>query len=143
MQPAMFETLERRSLLSSAHFINGPTFTDQGTTLKATGSIAGLGNGDVTVLLNAQVTATIICTNPSGNVAPGQTSNVNVSGQQTITDVKNGRINFSVTTIAPTAPAKSCPNNKWTASVTNVNFSSATLTIEQGGQVVLTASTTF
>jgi len=139
----MFEALERRSLLSSAHFVTGPTFTDQGTTLKATGSVAGLGNGDVTVTLNATGTATVLCTNPGGNIAPGQTQNVNVSGQQTITDVKNGRVTFSVTTIAPTAPKNACPNGKWTASVTNVNFSSATLIVQQGGQTVLTASQTF
>ena len=95
------------------------------------------------MLLNAQGTATIICTNPAGKVAPGQTRDVNVSGSQTITGVKNGRVNFSVTTIAPTAPANACPNRKWTAAVTNVDLSSATLIVEQGGEDVLTVTETF
>jgi hypothetical protein len=138
----VIETLEGRQLLSSPHYVVGPTFTDNGTTLTASGSVAGLGNEDVTVLLNAQGTATIICTNPAGNVAPGQTKDVNVSGSQTITDVKNGRVNFSVTTIAPTAPADACPNRKWTASVTNVDFNTATLIVQQGGETVLTSTTT-
>jgi hypothetical protein len=137
----MFECLEDRKLMASPHFVVGPTFTDNGTTLTSTGSVAGLGNEDVTVLLSATGTATIIGVNPAGKVAPGQNREVNVSGSQTITDVKNGRVNFSVTTIAPTAPADALPNPKWTPIVTDVDFSSATLTVEQGGEVVLTETT--
>lgn len=122
---------------ASPHFVKGPTLTDNGNTLTATGSIAGLGNEDVTVTLDATGTATIICTNPAGNVAPGQTRTVDVIGEQTITDVKNGRVNFNVTTLEPTAPQDACPNRKWTPSITDVNFTDATLTVEQGGAVVL------
>ena len=138
MQSAMIQGLEGRILFASPHFVEGPTFSDNGTTLTATGSVAGLGNEDVTVAVAAKGTATIVCRNPAGKVAPGQTRNVNVSGQQTLTDVKNGRVNFSVTTVAPTAPADACPNRKWTATVTNVNFSEASVTVSQGGEVVLT-----
>src|SRR5688572_19574520 len=137
---AFAEGLESRRLMASPHFVVGPIFTDQGSTLNASGSVAGLGNEDVTVLLNAQGTATIICTNPGGNVAPGQTKDVNVSGSQTITDVKNGRVNFKV---APEAPADACPNRQWTPSVTNVDFNSATLIVQQGGEDVLTVTETF
>ena len=140
---AFAEGLESRRLMASPHFVVGPIFTDQGSTLNASGSVAGLGNEDVTVLLTAQGTATIICSNPAGNVAPGQTRDVDVSGSQTITDVKNGRVNFNVTTIAPTAPADACPNGKWTAAVTNVDFNSATLIVQQGGEDVLTVTETF
>ena len=129
--------LESRRLMANPHFVVDPVFTDRGTTLTASGSVAGLGNEDVTVVLNAQGTATIVCRNPAGHVAPGQTRDVDVSGSQTITDVKNGRVNFSVTTVAPTAPADACPNAKWTAAVTDVQFNSATLIIAQGGQQVL------
>jgi len=137
------ESLESRLCMSSPHYVVGPTFTDNGTTLSASGSVAGLGNEDVTVLLNAQGTATIICFNPAGKVAPGQTKDVNVSGSQTITDVKNGRVNFNVTTAEPVAPADSCPNPKWTPQVTDVNFNSATLIVQQGGETVLTSTQTF
>jgi hypothetical protein len=137
------ESLESRLCLSNPHYVVGPTFTDNGTTLTASGSVAGLGNEDVTVILRAQGSATIICMNPAGKVAPGQTRPVNVSGTQTITDVKNGRVNFNVTTAAPTAPADACPNKKWTATVTNVKFNSATLIVQQGGETVLTSTQTF
>jgi hypothetical protein len=140
---AFAEGLESRRLLASPHFVVGPVFTDQGSTLNASGSVAGLGNEDVTVILNAQGTATLICTNPGGNVAPGQTRDVNVSGSQTITDVKNGRVNFNVTTVAPEAPADACPNPQWTPSVTDVDFNSATLIVQQGGEDVLTVTETF
>jgi hypothetical protein len=143
MTHKMFETLEDRLCLASPHYVVGPTFTDNGNTLSASGSVAGLGNEDVIVTLNAQGTATIICVNPAGKVAPGQTRDVDVSGSQEITDVKNGRVNFNVTTAAPTAPADACPNPKWTPSVTNVDFNSATLIVEQGGEVVLTSTETF
>jgi hypothetical protein len=122
---------------------SAPCSPDNGTTLSASGSVAGLGNDDVTVLLNARGTGTIVCTNPAGNVAPGQTRDVNVSGSQTITDVKNGRVNFNVTTAEPVAPPDACPNPKWTARVTNVDFNSATLIVQQGGETVLTSTKTF
>jgi len=139
----VLESLESRLCLSSPHYVVGPTFTDNGTTLTASGSVAGLGNEDVTVLLNASGTGTIVCTNPAGHVAPGQTSDVNVSGSQTITDVKNGRVDFNVTTAQPVAPPDACPNPKWTAKVTNVDFNTATLIVQQGGQTVLTSTQTF
>src|SRR5688572_6373887 len=143
MTQSMIESLEGRICLASPHFVVGPTFTDNGTTLSASGSVAGLGNEDVTVVLNAQGTATIICTNPAGKVAPGQTRDVDVTGSQTITDVKNGRVNFNVTTVAPRAPADACPNPKWTARVTNVDFNSATLIVQQAGEDVLTVTEDF
>ena len=133
----MFQDLEDRRLMSSPHYVVGPTFTDNGTTLTATGSVAGLGNEDVTVTLDATGTAKIIGVNPAGKVAPGQSKVVNVSGATTITDVKNGRVDFSVTTIEAEAPTDALPNPKWTAVITDVDFSSATLSVEQGGEVVL------
>ena len=62
---------------------------------------------------------------------------MNVSGSQTITNVKNGRVNLNVTTAASRAPADACPNKKWTATVTNVDFQSATLIVQQGRETVL------
>jgi hypothetical protein len=59
---------------------------------------------------------------------------VSASGSQRIDDPKNGRINFNVKTLAPedpTAAEAGCPNRKWTANITNVNFTSATLEIFQ------------
>lgn len=131
------------ALAANVHFKNGPTFTDQGTTLQATGALAGLGNKDVTITLTAMGTASdITCTNKGGNVAPGQNKpRVTTIGQQSIpvTEVKNGNVSFDVSTAQPFVTAKQagCPNNNWTATVNDVEFTSATITVTQAGKVVL------
>jgi hypothetical protein len=117
-------------------FHSGPTFTDQGTTLNVTGNVSGLGGQDLTATISATGVGDVTCTNPAGNVAPGQATTVNASGTQSGIEVKNGRATFNVTTAEPTAPTNACPNRKWTATITDVDFSSATLTLRQGGQIV-------
>ena len=123
---------------ANPHFIGKVKFSDQGTTLNATGSIAGLGNEDITVVLDATGTALISCRNPGGNIAPGQNKEVDVSGSQENIQVKNGRANFNVTTLEPTLdPAEVCPNAQWTPILRDVRFSSATITVFQDGEQVL------
>jgi hypothetical protein len=119
-------------------FHSGPTFTDLGTTLRVTGNVSGLGNGDLTAQITATGLADVTCTNPAGNVAPGQRTSVTTSGTQSGIEVKNGRATFDVTTAepGPLDPAVVCPNSKWTATITDVDFTSATLTLIQGGQVI-------
>ena len=133
------------AIAANPHFIGTPTLTDNGTTLTATGTIAGLGNQDIDVVLTATGRATVTCKNPAGHVAPGQTKNVTVTGSDSDIEVKNGKATFSVTTNEPVAPQNACPNRKWTATVTNVNFTSATLTVFQpsgSNHVVLTKTFT-
>jgi len=129
---------------ASVHFKGGsPTFSDQGTTLKTCFSLAGLGNGDVTITVTTTGTATTLCTNQGGNTAPGQNKTpVKPSGQATIpsTDIKNGNLTACVTTEppkAPTATEAGCPNSNWSTSLTDVQFATATITVSQGGQTVL------
>ena len=117
-------------------FHSGPTFTDNGTTLTVTGNVSGLGNQDLSVFVSATGVGEVTCTNPAGNVAPGQDTTATTSGSQTGIEPKNGRATFDVTTAEPTAPTNACPNRKWTATVTDVDFSSATLTLRQGGRIV-------
>ena len=132
---------------ASVHFKGGnPAFTDNGTTLTSCFSLAGLGNGDVTITMTTTGSATTLCTNQGGNTAPGQNKTpVKSSGSVTIpsTQIKNGNLSACVTTQPPPAPTASeagCPNSNWSTSLTDVQFATATITISQGGQIVLQQS---
>ena len=133
---------------SSVHLKSKPalSLTDNGVTLSACGALAGLGNGDVTITLVADGDLYTLCTSPGGNEAPGQNpGDVVVLGDVTIpsNQIKNGSLRFCVTTVAPATPTPAeagCPNNNWTVRIADVDFSGATLVVEQGGKVVLRKS---
>jgi hypothetical protein len=136
---------------ASPHYKKGPSVVDNGFTATATGTIAGLGNGNVIVTLDfPNATGTTTCTNPGGNQAAGQNpaTPAATSGTQFIPKVKNGSVSFTVTTdppANPTAQAAGCPNGKWTAAFDNITFGTGTLTIEQdqgGGNYVIVLQTT-
>jgi hypothetical protein len=129
------------ALAQNVHLIGDVTVTDTGTSARACGKLAGLGNADVTLTLSGSATVESKCTNPAGNVAPGQANQV-VTGSFTIrsTEIKNGTVSFCVRTADPacsTPKACGCPNNNWSAQITDVEFNSLTLTVVQNGKVVL------
>jgi hypothetical protein len=139
---------------SSVHLKGGksaePAFTDNGLSLSGNGDLSGLGNGDVLVTLSATADVTSTCTNPAGaNQPPGHNpAPITVSGSVAIpaSEIKNGTTPFAVITNPPTTPiagAPDCPNPQWTEAITDLAFTSLTITVEQPpGTVVLTVSCT-
>jgi len=107
------------------------------SSLVATGFASGLGNTDVTVVLNAAGIPVVTCSNNGGNPAPGQNPpKVSASGAQFLihqTYTRNGRSPFNVETEEPqpglTAKELGCPNNTWTASIDFVFWTEATLSV--------------
>jgi hypothetical protein len=134
------------ALAASVHFKQNraPTIADGGLTATVSGALSGLGNEDVTVTVTAEGVGTTILTSPGGNAAPGQNKvPFTLVGTQSIPaeEIKNGNVRFSVTTEAPETPTPEeagAPNDNWTVTLTDVDFTGYTLTVEQGGVVVLT-----
>jgi hypothetical protein len=98
--------------------------------VSCSGKVAGLGGTTFTITVSAQGTASVTCTNPAGNVAPGQSFSTTVTGTSgPFATPRNGQARFTVTSDAPTAPPGSCPNPMWTATVTDVTFTTATVSL--------------
>ena len=137
---------------ANVHVKAGPFFIDNGLTLTATGSLAGLGFQDVVVGMTATANPIATCTNPSGqNKPPGQNpAPVSVAATPEsipASEIKNGNASFSVTTNPPATPvagAPDCPNSSWTEVITDLQFTSATIMVQQPApNVVLIVSCTF
>jgi len=135
---------------------NPVSFTDNGLTLTAVVSYAGLGNFDTLQTLTATGNATSTCTNNGGSQAPGQNpAPTTTSGGTAVPkdDIKNGNVTISTTTLSPVTPipgAPGCPNPNWTEDITGIAFTSATITLQQDQDangsfetLVLTVNCTF
>ena len=107
--------------------------------LIANGTLTGLGNSDVTVVLYAKGIPEITCTNYGNSDVPGQSSPmVSASGRQVLPGNnplrKNGKSPFGVETYNPslTWDEAGCPNSNWSARVDFVFWTEATLGIHLG-----------
>jgi hypothetical protein len=133
---SLLTTFGGAALAQSGHFVGEPTCTDIGTQVQCSGKVAGLGGTTFTITVTATGTASVTCTNPAGNVAPGQSFTTTVAGSSgPFPTPRNGQARFTVTSVAPTAPAGSCPNPMWTATVTDVAFTDATVTLREDSTV--------
>jgi hypothetical protein len=152
----------QQALAASPHLKgrNPVSFTDNGLTLTATVSYAGLGNFDTLQVLAARANPTADCVNPgTGEHRPpgNNPAEAAVTGSTAVPagDIKNGNVTIATTTDAPTTPiagAPDCPNTNWTENITDMAFTSATITLFQdsnangtfeAGELVLTVSCTF
>lgn len=150
------------ALAQNAHLKgrNPIAFTDNGLTLSATVSYAGLGNFDTQQNVSATGNPTADCVNPGSGEhrPPGQNpAPTTVTGSTAVPaeDIKNGNVTIATTTNAPATPvpgAPGCPNSQWTQNITDMAFTSATITLFQdanengifeSGELVLTVSCTF
>lgn len=124
----------------------GPDVTFNGTTsVTATGEASGLGNQPAIATLEVEGTVTYTCRNKGGNEAPGQNP-VPATGtgtQDLGNSDHNGRgvLDITVSLDEPAAEVSGkvagCPNGNWKGvNPVSSGILSATLTIEQGGQVI-------
>src|SRR5262249_26342875 len=138
---------------------NPVLFVDNGLTRAPTASNAGLGTSDTLQNVPASAQPTPNCATPWGaNQPPGHTpAAVTVRGSPAVPAgaIKNGNVSIATTTNPPVTPipgAPDCPNPQWTESITDMAFTSATITLFQDsngngtfepGELVLTVNFTF
>jgi len=150
-------TTAAAALGASPHFKKGgsPTCTISGggtssTSTTCTGSITGLGGGDVEIDTTVSGSAVYQCQNGGGQIAPGQ-NRVLVGPSTTPTtipgsEVKNGNLTFTTQPATLSAPstvsgsAAGCPNANWTGVNPQLTLTSITLKILQGGQLLFTCT---
>jgi hypothetical protein len=122
----------------SGHFVQTQTCADIGTQVQCSGKVAGLGGTTFEITVAAQGTATVVCINPGGNRAPGQDTSVTVSGSSgPLPTPRNGQFRYTVTSAAPgpLPPTPTCPNAQWTPVITDVTFTTATITLTEDGVI--------
>jgi len=120
----------------SPHFVGTPSCTKSlSSGLTCSGKAAGLGNGPTAAFLTADsVTATFVCQNKGGNVAPGQpVVESNVSGPVQNITPRNGQITFSPTIPPPPTPSSAvdCPNGNWKVILTSLTYTNVVLHLQQ------------
>ena len=124
----------------SGHFVNSggnaAECTDTGLTVECTGKVAGLGGTTFEITIEADGIASVECTNPGGNVAPGQDTAVTVAGTTGPQPTpRNGQFVFTIETDEPPDPPNvpTCPNEMWDANIVDVTFTTATLSLFEDG----------
>lgn len=105
--------------------------------LIASGYAGGIGNTDITIVLDASGVPAVTCTNNGGNDVPGQSApRIDASGQQTLLGNdpirKNGKAPFFTETEDPETISwdeAGCPNSNWTGHVDFIFWTDATISV--------------
>jgi len=142
---AAFVVAASPALAQSGHFIEqgagAPVCTDIGLQVSCTGKVSGLGGTTFEITVSAAGIASVECENPGGNVAPGQDTAIDVAGTSGPQPTpRNGQFVFDnppITTASPEPlpPTPTCPNEQWIPHITDVSFTTATLTLLEDGVV--------
>lgn len=121
----------------NGHFVGQQDCDGDGLVVSCEGKVAGLGSETFNIVVSADATATVECTNPGGNVAPGQSFRYTADGATgEMTTPRNGNYSYTISTEAPEAPTDACPNGAWSAEVTDVEYGPATVQLYEGGVLV-------
>jgi hypothetical protein len=137
------------ALGASPHFKKGgtPKCTISGSgdsrTTTCTGSITGLGGGDVTITTIISGSAVYQCQNNGGNIAPGQNKVLVGPSTEPTTipsgEIKNGNLTFTTDPNTLSADdtvsgsTAGCPGNNWTGVNPTLTITSIELKIAQNG----------
>ena len=131
------------AIAANVHLKSDPVLSDIGDQLECTVALAGLGNKDVTITVSATGSATILGYNPGGNLPPGQ-NKIPISTVTSTTipskQIKNGTVTVTLTTPLlddPDPTDAGFPNDNWEVDIEDVEFTTVTITVVQGGKVVL------
>ena len=131
------------AMAANLHFVGRPTAAADGETVVVTGKVAGLGNEDITVTVEVDGEVAVFCVSPGGNRAPGQNKEpfTAVDFQTFTPSAKNGQFTFTIEVdladaIQAAVDAHECPNRNWDKEAGDVTLDSATVTVEQGDQVI-------
>ena len=122
---------------ANPHCVGDVVCVDEGTELRCSGKIAGLANEPTTIRIEAEGTATKRCKNRGGNYPPGQTEEIEAGGEITVTPGNTGQLTFRNLFTEEPDVTDTCPGPQ-EPEVTDVQFTDATIFVEQGGQVVAT-----
>lgn len=122
-----------------------PNVTLNGSTVTATGQVAGAGTY-IVATLTVDFSYPVSCFNPGSDSGPvpGQSQSGSASTPpQTIQAVHgNASFNLTETVPTPTAPASACPNSKWTAVAGPLTITGATVSITSSNGGSLSFTTT-
>jgi len=119
-------TIDPSAAPTGTHVQSGtPSCTESGFTVTCSSyDLAGVGNKNATANLSVTYSGTVLCINPAGNIAPGQTENPSIPTSTGSLQPKNGRLTVPELTSATQAQIEAalmekttCPNRKWTKSV--------------------------
>ena len=127
------------AMAGGARIEGEPVTTDGGNTLEVSATVIGLAEGAVSVRVRATGVATVGCSDRDRQTP------VTESGEQDFnpSEIKNGRVPFSVSTRPPTISSPrsaGCSSDTSTPDVKDVAFQSVSIRVLQAGRVVLQRS---